>query len=314
MKSLIPSVSAIALSTCLAGASISAEPVAAWRLFVSDHAEPVVLAVDAAEGKVIDSFAIKGPASVYRSDSGEAVYAVQGDGNVVSTIATGIAFDDHGDHDDIEVDPPKLTGAEFTGEYPVHFVEHDGHWAVFFDKEGKARIFEEHEALKGYVETREVDSGAPHHGVAIAYWDYTLISVPDPQDPTKLPIGIKVLDGSGAQIGEVATCPDLHGEAATGNITAFACATGLLVVNTVGGVPTITHLPYAESLPEGEGDDADRWPRPAVFPRQLWRQRRGADRSDRGRRLPAGRAADAPGDLCGRPDPGPLRLCLYRGR
>lgn len=61
-----------------------------------------------------------------------------------------------------------------------------------------------------------------------------------------------MLDGSGAPVGEIATCPDLHGEASSGNITAFACAIGLLVVNSVGGVPTITHLPYADSLPEGK--------------------------------------------------------------
>ncbi len=241
------------LASLLCGtAPALSEETTAWRLFVSDHAEPVVHAVDAIEGTVIDSFAIKGPATLYRSDSGEAVYAVQTDANLVSTIATGIAFDDHGDHADIVIDPPRLTGAAFAGEYPVHLVEHDGHWAVFFDKEGKARIFEGHEALEGHVETREVDSSAPHHGVVIAYGDHALVSEPHPEDPSKLPVGIKVLDGSGAQLGELEACPDLHGEASSGNVTAFACATGLLVVNSVGGVPTLTHLPYADNLPEGK--------------------------------------------------------------
>ena len=252
MMKLIHGASALALLVAMAGPALADESVTAWRLFVSDHAEPVVRAVDAIEGKVIDTFAIKGPASLFRSDSGEAVYAVQSNANLVSTIATGIAFDDHGDHADIDVDPPKVTGADFAGEYPVHFVEHDGHWAVFFDKEGKARIFEEHEALEGHVETREVDSGAPHHGVVIAYGDYALVSEPHPEDPSNLPVGIKVLDGAGAPVGDLAACPDLHGEASSGNITAFACATGLLVVNSVGGVPTLTHLPYAASLPEGK--------------------------------------------------------------
>lgn len=252
MMKLIQGASVLALLAAMGGPSWAEDSLTAWRLFVSDHTEPVVRVVDAIDGKLIDTFALEGPASLYRSASGEAVYAVQSDADLVSTIATGIAFDDHGEHADIDVAPPKLSGAEFAGEYPVHHVEHGGHWAVFFDKEGKARIFEEHEALEGHVQTREVDSGAPHHGVAIAFGDYTLISAPDPQDPTKLPIGIRVLDRSGAQFGEVASCPDLHGEASSGNITAFACATGLLVVNTVGGVPTITHLPYADGLPEGK--------------------------------------------------------------
>jgi zinc transport system substrate-binding protein len=310
MMRLIQSASALAIVAAMVGPVWADESVTVWRLFVSDHAEPVVRAVDAIEGKVIDTFAIKWPASLYRSDSGEAVYAVQGGANLVSTIATGIAFDDHGDHADIDVDPPKLTGAEFAGEYPVHFVEHDGHWAVFFDKEGKARIFEEHEALEGHVETREVDSGAPHHGVVIAYGNYSLVSEPHPEDPSNLPIGIKVLDSSGAQVGDVAECPDLHGEASSGNIMAFACATGLLVVNSNAGVPTLTHLPYADSLPEGKSTTL-------VGGRGLQYflgQRRGADRADRSRRVPAGRAADAPGDLCGRSNPRPLCLCVHRGR
>lgn len=252
MIKVIQGASALAIVAAMVGHVAAEDNVTAWRLFVSDHMEPVVRAVDAIEGDVIDTFAIKGPATLYRSDSGEAVYAVQTEANLVSTIATGIAFDDHGDHADIDIDPPKLTGAEFAGEYPVHHVEHDGRWATFFDKEGKARIFEESEALEGHVETREVDSGAPHHGVIIPYGDYALVSEPHPEDPSNLPVGIKVLDASGAQVGEVAECPDLHGEASSGNITAFACATGLLVVNSVGGVPTLTHLPYADNLPEGK--------------------------------------------------------------
>ncbi len=248
----IMGVSVLALMAGLAGHALADEDVTAWRLFISDHAKPVVYAIDAIEGDAIETFDLTGPATLYRSDSGEAVYAVQGSANVVTTIATGIAFHDHGDHADIDVDPPRLTGAEFPGEYPVHFVEHDGHWAVFFDHEGKARIFEEHEALEGHAETREVDSGAPHHGVVIAYGDHDLVSEPHPDDPSKLPIGIKVLDSTGAQVGELAACPDLHGEASSGNLTVFACATGLLVVHSSRGVPEIEHLAYADSLPEGK--------------------------------------------------------------
>jgi zinc transport system substrate-binding protein len=252
MSRLILGASALALLAGTAGHGLADESVTAWRLFVSDHDKPVVYAIDAIEREAIETFDIEGPAALYRSDSGEAVYAVQNSANVVTTIATGIAFDDHGDHADIDIDPPRLTGAEFAGDYPVHFVEHDGQWAVFFDNEGKARIFAERDALQGHAETREIDSGVPHHGVIIAYGDYALVSEPHPDDPSNLPIGIKVLDGSGAQLGDLAECPDLHGEASSGNLTAFACATGLLVARSRGGVPTIEHLPYADSLPEGK--------------------------------------------------------------
>jgi len=102
----------------------------------------------------------------------------------------------------------------------------------------------------GEIAAEEFDSGAPHHGVAVPWGDYTIISVPNPADPTALPIGVNVLDASGAIIGDLHACPDLHGEASSGNMLAIACAEGLLVV-TGSGEPQITLLPYSD-LPEGK--------------------------------------------------------------
>lgn len=250
--------STLSLSVSLLAASLAAggaqahEEATAWRLFVADHSEPVVHAIDAIEGELLETFEVNGPASLYRSHSGETVYAVQGTADVVTVIATGIAFHDHGDHADIEIEAPRLTGAEIRGEYPVHFVEHQGHWAAFFDKEGVARVFRERDALTGSVELREVDAGAPHHGVVMTYGNHDIVSEPHPEGPSRLPIGMRVQDRNGTQVGELAECPDLHGEAATGNLTAFACATGLLIVRSVEGTPSIEHLPYADTLPEAK--------------------------------------------------------------
>ncbi|WP_104204570.1 zinc metallochaperone AztD [Billgrantia saliphila] len=240
------------LAAGLAAGSAQAEEATAWRLFIADHSEPVVHVIDAVEGEQLASFDIRGPASLYRSHNGEAVYAVQGSADVVTAISTGIAFHNHGDHADIEVEAPRLLGIEIEGEYPVHFVEHQGHWAAFFDKEGVARIFRERDALAGSVELREVDVGSPHHGVVVPYGDYDLISEPHPEDPSNLPIGIRAQDRNGTPLGELAECPELHGEAMTGNLMAFACETGLLIVRSEGGEPSIEHLPYAETLPEGK--------------------------------------------------------------
>ncbi|EMG52099.1 hypothetical protein WYI_18984, partial [Ochrobactrum sp. CDB2] len=99
MKKLMLTASAIAMAAVLAGGSAKAEDdVTAWRLFVSDHAEPVVNVIDALDGDKLASFKVKGPASLYRSESGETVYAVQGADGTVSAISSGISFHDHGDH------------------------------------------------------------------------------------------------------------------------------------------------------------------------------------------------------------------------
>jgi zinc transport system substrate-binding protein len=245
-------VSAIALAAAASPTIAVGEDVTAWRLFVSDHAAPIVSAIDALEGDVLATLELKGPASLYASQTGEAVYAVQGDAGTVSVISTGIAFDDHGGHADLELGAIGLSPAAIMGDDPVHQVEHDGHWATFFDGEGLARIYKQKDVLAGNAANREVVAGAPHHGVVVPLGEHDLVSVPNPDDPAELPIGIKVLDHAGAQVGEVASCPDLHGEATSGNMVALACATGLLLIEHGEGAPSVTHLPYPQSLPDSK--------------------------------------------------------------
>ena len=81
-----PFFTSLLLATALTAPAL-ADDVTAWRLFVSDHAEAKVTAIDALSGDTLDTFALKSPASLYALDSGEAVFAVQGAGNQVSGIS-----------------------------------------------------------------------------------------------------------------------------------------------------------------------------------------------------------------------------------
>lgn len=252
MRTNWASATAIALLLSLSTSTANAEEVTAWRLFISDHADPKVTVVDAVDGGKLDTFQIEGPASLHRSESGRTVFAVQGSAGVVTGIASGISFEDHGEHGDIDVEAPKLAGVEITGKKPSHFVEHDGDFAAFFDGEGVARIISEKAVLEGKSDFREVKTDAPQHGAAVAYGSHVLLSEPNREKPDELPVGIRVADEAGAPIGGIHACPDLHGEASSGNILAFACATGLLVVSHGDGTPAIRHLPYADSLPDGK--------------------------------------------------------------
>ncbi|WP_287095591.1 hypothetical protein, partial [Mesorhizobium sp.] len=252
MRTNWASATAIALFLSLSTSAAHAEEVTAWRLFISDHADPKVTVVDAVDGEKLDTFHLKGPASLHRSESGRTVFAVQGAAGVVTGIASGISFEDHGEHGDIDVEAPKLAGVEIAGKKPSHFVEHDGDLAAFFDGEGVARIISEKAVLEGKSDFREVKTDAPQHGVAVAYGSHVLLSEPNREKPDELPVGIRVADEAGAPIGGIHACPDLHGEASSGNILAFACATGLLVVTDGDGTPAIRHLPYADSLPDGK--------------------------------------------------------------
>ena len=241
------------LGSCVALAGpVSADEASVWRLFVADHAEPRVTAIDLPQGEVVGTFDLEGPASLYASRSKHGVYAVQADADRVSVIATGIAIDDHGDHGDLEVSPPRLLETAVEGPRPVHFVEHDGEIALFFDGAGRAEVRREDDLLAGRANFRTYATAAPHHGVAASLGEAVLITEPHPDDASALPIGITVLDPDGNPQGELHACPDQHGEATSGRTLAIACASGLLLVNEGAAGPTIEHLPYAADLPAGK--------------------------------------------------------------
>lgn len=252
MSHLLKTASAVALTLSLATLPALAEEHTAWRLFVADQAAPTVRVIDPATNLTLETFTTKGPTALALSDSGKTIFAVQGTANHVSVISTGISVDDHGEHGDLKVEASALLPAAFAGTKPSHFVDHHGDIALFFDGEGAARVITEKEVLKGQPAVREVKTAAPHHGVAIAYGDYVLISEPNAEKPDELPIGIRVIDKQGKAVGDLHVCPDLHGEASSGNILAIACADGLLIVKAGEKEPSIELLPYGDNLPEGK--------------------------------------------------------------
>lgn len=242
------------LSAALAAVAVPAhaEEGEHWRLFVADHGEPVVRAVDLADGAVVGTFGLSAPARLYKTDSERLLFAVQRDADTVSVVDTGIALEDHGDHADLEVSAPRLLETMVDGDRPVHFVAHHGEIALFFDGEGAARIVTEAALLDGDADAAEISTDAPHHGVAATFGDHILVSVPNPEDPTELPVGIQVLSDDGDPVGGVHACPGLHGEATSGPMMAFGCETGLLIVEPGDDAPSVRLLPYPDDLPEGK--------------------------------------------------------------
>lgn len=252
MSRFFKATSAAALLIGLCTTTTLADENQAWRLFVSDHGEPVVHVFDAMSDKKIATFPTKTPANLYRSDSGRTVFAVQRDGNVVQAMSSGISLGDHADHGDLTVEDARLLGAELTGTKPVHFVDHDGNVALFFDGEGVARVVSENAILAGSPTVREIETEAPHHGVAIAFGKHVLVTEPNKAKPDELPVGIRVVDFAGVPIGNLHACPGLHGEAASGNVVAIACTKGLLIARAGDKQPSIQFLAYPDGLPEGK--------------------------------------------------------------
>ncbi|KKB10279.1 hypothetical protein VE26_04960 [Devosia chinhatensis] len=183
--------------------------------------------------------------------SGATVYAVQGAAGTVTAIDSGIRFDDHGDHADIDVSEPRLTGFSVHGESPSHFVEHNAHFAAFFDGEGIARVFSESAALEGEAEFSEVKANAPHHGVVVPFGEHSIVSVYNTEGEGSV-AGVQIIDGNGNPVGNVVECAGLHGEALSGNLGAIGgCQSGILLISSAGGQPKVEVLEFTAGLGEG---------------------------------------------------------------
>lgn len=229
----------------------------AWRLFVADHTQPLVRAIDFESGKELGRYDLKGYAALTASASGQTVFATQSDHDIVHVIRTGIEFSDHGEHRDLDVSDAALLPVTFEGKRPFHVVPHDDHAILFYDRGGKADIIDEAALLEGKADVRTVDTTAPHHGVAVTMGEFVLVSAPDTGAKTKpdeLPprIGLQVIDEKGEQVGDITKCTDLHGEATSARLVAFGCKEGVLVARPGGTEgPKLTMLNYPESLPKG---------------------------------------------------------------
>jgi hypothetical protein len=229
-----------------------------WRLFVADHSLPVVRAIDLASGRQIGRFDLKAYAALSLSDTGRTVFAVQSDENIVHVIDTGIVLSDHGEHRDLEVTPPKLIGATIKGENPGHVVTHGDDVAIFYDRTDRFDLLRESSLLQAKPEPKAFNTIAAHHGVAVPMGNHLLVSVPNMQAPVKegeLPprLGLRVLDRDGQQVGDVAPCTGLHGEATSARLVAFGCEEGVLVARPGGTKgPKLEMLGYGASLPQGK--------------------------------------------------------------
>ncbi|WP_331375419.1 zinc metallochaperone AztD [Sinorhizobium chiapasense] len=231
------------------------ETAEAWRLFVADHTQPVVRAIDFSDGKELARYDLKGYAALTASASGQTVFATQSDHDIAYVIKTGVEFSDHGEHRDLDISDTALLPVTFEGKRPFHVVPHDDHAILFYDRGGKADIIDEAALLEGKAEVRTVDTIKPHHGVAVTMGRFVLVSVPNTEVETKpdeLPprIGLRVIDEKGEQVGEVAKCTDLHGEATSARLVAFGCKEGVLVARPSGvDSPKLQMLPYPTDFP-----------------------------------------------------------------
>ncbi|WP_146214672.1 metallochaperone AztD [Azospirillum thermophilum] len=217
-----------------------------YRLFVGDHAEGIVRAIDLRTGSNVGTFRIDRTPALTRSLSGRTVFAVQGDAGNVSVIDTGVTVEDHGDHADLKIQDARLLPTVITGTAPAHIVEGSGVVALFDDGTGEVALFRESELSQPSFAARRLRPTGAHHGLAAPMGSHLVVSVPSDAADKPRP-GLMVVDEQGHQVGAMTSCPGVHGQAQSGGMFAFGCRDGIVLARPATGLkpPTLQHLPTA---------------------------------------------------------------------
>ncbi|MDR0435406.1 MAG: hypothetical protein LBH11_01350 [Propionibacteriaceae bacterium] len=133
----------------------------------------------------------------------------------------------HGDHFHYYVTTPTLSDVKYAATTPSHVVAHDDQTVLFDDATATAIVIESDEIADPHADKRVYTAPSPHHGVAVALPDGTLLIT---QGTTESRTGVAAIDQVGAVIASSDACPGVHGEAiAAAEAVVFGCQDGVLV-------------------------------------------------------------------------------------
>jgi len=195
-----------------------------------------VLVLDAGTLHQVADIPVDGFVRLNSAADGRHVLVSQTDGFAVLDLGTWT--DSHGDHGHHYTAPPAMTDLRFGGAEPGHVVAHDERLTLFSDGTGAVDVVDPHELLDGEGVATTVVTTTPHHGVAVARKDGTVVLSVGDEDGRS---GLEIRDAAGGRIAVNDQCPGLHGEAAAaGGALTFGCEDGLLIVrgNDIQKIPS----------------------------------------------------------------------------
>jgi hypothetical protein len=244
---------ALALIFGCTGAVAHDHTVLRGRLVFADHEKPVVRVLDLDTGEVTHSFDMPKPNPGFAStEGGRFVVVKTGDeAGTLRFLDTGLRYESHGDHVDIDKGEVKLLDFSVTGDRPAHVISKHGQVALFFDGDRPWERKSEPRAV--FVELKSLDrkapasetwaSPAPQHGIAVPLGrGQALISVPNPvyakgedRSASSRPDGFEILQrGKGWKrlasfndpVRAGASCKLFHGYAESKGRHVFGCTEG----------------------------------------------------------------------------------------
>jgi hypothetical protein len=217
-----------------------------YRLVVADAEAARLHVVDPGDGEPV-AFDLQSPARLYLGPDGRHAVVVQRDAGQVQVLDTGLVEEDHGDHSALVLEAPTLLPAMASGERPVHFNMDNDRIAVFWDGSGIATLHDASAAAEGdLAPVMTIETGAPHHGVAVPVGAFTISSMAPIGEG--LPDALAVLGPDGAEISSV-ECLNLHGESKASHFVAFGCEDGVAIFDTSATPPEGRFVAYPDEVP-----------------------------------------------------------------
>lgn len=214
------------------------------RLLVTDADSSTVSVLDLTTGEVLGSFSTPGVAgSAYASSSGQYGLVVHRDENRISVVHSGLRLEDHGDHADLVQGVPHVLHTLNVGREPTHYWAHEGEIVIFNDADGTVAVLNER-TFGLSLDYAEVKAAQPDHGAAVVLGNTVLVGYYE--------LGrVDAYSRSGKLLETFGGCPGLHGEAVQGDVAAFGCEDGVLLVHVHDAEITATKL----DNPAGTGGD-----------------------------------------------------------
>ncbi|MCG7393993.1 hypothetical protein MHY87_13865 [Microvirga sp. ACRRW] len=221
------------------------------RLVFADHAQPKVYVLDLDSGEVTDSFDVpRANPSFSATENGRYVVITTGEPGIVKFLDTGLSFESHDDHMDIDKGKVRMLDFTLSGDKPSHVVSENGWVAVAFDgvkpweraSDPKAVFIKLDSLSKAKPVTKTWKSPAPQHGIAVPLGgDRFLVSTPNEayakgdQSASSRSNGFEILDGKSWKVtasfndlsDAARSCKAYHGHGSSNGVHVFGCAEGV---------------------------------------------------------------------------------------
>ena len=179
------------------------------------------------------------PSSLKTSPNGRYVLAFQTEGNLIEVIDSGVISKNHGDHNDISTEAPRLLSVQYYGIQPTNYDMSDQEVSVFFDGNAESgegaefRVLNEASIGAGEVVAKHTFDYSMH-GTSQILGDILFTGIVWDNEGAYFPDRVLWMERNGSHFHGQAvfpqTCPYLFGSAQLKAQVFFACADGMVVI------------------------------------------------------------------------------------